>query len=266
MNSSVQRRKIRSFCEYQRKAVVVVPTDEEYSQRLSAHSAIEGNVSESDLKEMKGISILHFIQYMCVYQQCLIEMSMITANFTAPWVGETFDAVEWVELDEEEGKKIIEKYNKEGKEAGFGQQATASKRPRLDKTEASSRETRDSRNNRDTRDHNRRNNCEYTLLFAIARYKLCCSMVYYYIFPDLDQDRGRNPPPRRGPNLSGWRGERPQRYIRHGYALPPWRLRGRPGPAMIRGVDRRAGVVDRRSGNDRNRSVAPRQGGWGSMR
>ncbi|CAL1683064.1 unnamed protein product [Lasius platythorax] len=215
--SSVQRRKIRNFCEYQRKAVVVVPTDEEFNQRLSAHNAIEGNVSESDLKEMK-------------------------ANFTAPSVGETFDAVEWVGLDEEEGKKLIEKYNKESKEAGFGQQPTTTKRPRLDKTEVSNRETRDSRNNRDTRDH-RRNNY---------------------------QDRGRNPP-WRGSNMGGWRGERPQRggYMRHtgGYAPPhtPWRVRGRGGPAMIRGVDRRVGAVDRRSGNDRNRSVVPRQGGWGPV-
>lgn len=215
--SSVQRRKIRTFCEYQQKAVVVLPTDEEYNQRLSAHDAIEGNVSESDLKEMK-------------------------ANFTAPLVGEIFDEVEWVGLNEEEGKKLIEKYNKEGKEAGFSQQPSATKPPRLDKTEVSSRETRDSRNSRDTRDH-RRNNY---------------------------QDRGRNPP-WRGPNMGGWRGERPQRggYMRHtgGYGPPhtPWRLRGRGGPAMIRGVDRRVGSVDRRLGNDRNRSVAPRQGGWGSM-
>lgn len=55
--SSVQRRKMRTFCEYQRKAIVVIPADEEYNQRLSAHNAIEGNVSESDLKEMKGIHI-----------------------------------------------------------------------------------------------------------------------------------------------------------------------------------------------------------------
>lgn len=215
--SSVQRRKIRNFCEYQRKAVVVIPTDEEYNQRLSAHNAIEGDVSESDLKEMK-------------------------ANFTAPSVGENFDAVEWVGLDEEDGKKLIEKYNKEGKEAGFGQQSSTAKRPHLDKTEASNRETRDSRNNRDTRDH-RRNNY---------------------------QDRGRNPP-WRGPNMGGWRGERPQRggYMRHsgGYGHPhtPWRLRGRGGHAMIRGVDRRVGNVDRRSGNDRNRSVVPRQGSWGPV-
>lgn len=52
--SSVQRRKMRNFCGYQRKAVVIIPTDEEYSQRLSMHNAIEGNASESNLTEMKG--------------------------------------------------------------------------------------------------------------------------------------------------------------------------------------------------------------------
>ncbi|KAL0129628.1 hypothetical protein PUN28_001710 [Cardiocondyla obscurior] len=211
--SSVQRRKMRNFCEYQRKAIVVIPADEEYNQRLSMHSAIEGNTSEFNLTEMK-------------------------ANFTAPSVGELFDTVEWVGLDEEEAKKLIEKYNKEGKDAGFSQQSTT-KRPRLDKTE-SNKETRDSRNNRDNRD--RRNNY---------------------------QDRGRNP--WRGANMGGWRGERPQRggYMRHagggGYGPHPvpWRLRGR-GPAMARGTDRRMPGGDRRS-NDRNRTVAPRQGGWGSM-
>ncbi|XP_011156492.1 heterogeneous nuclear ribonucleoprotein U isoform X2 [Solenopsis invicta] len=212
--SSVQRRKMRNFCGYQRKAIIVLPTNEEYNQRLSTHNAIEGKVSESKLMEMK-------------------------ANFTAPLAGESFDTVEWIGLDEEEGKKLIEKYNKEGKDAGFSQQSAA-KRPRLDKTEGN-KETRDSRNNRDTRD--RRNNY---------------------------QDRGRNPS-WRGANMGGWRGERPQRggYMRHtgGYGPPvPWRLRGRGGPAMVRGgTDRRMGGVDRRPGNDRNRSVAPRQGGWGSM-
>jgi len=50
--SSVQRRKMRNFCGYQRKAIVVIPTDEEYNQRLS--NAIEGNASEYNLTEMKG--------------------------------------------------------------------------------------------------------------------------------------------------------------------------------------------------------------------
>ncbi|XP_018045374.1 PREDICTED: heterogeneous nuclear ribonucleoprotein U-like isoform X1 [Atta colombica] len=211
--SSVQRRKMRNFCGYQRKAIVVIPTDKEYNQRLSMHNTIEGNSLVSNLTEMK-------------------------ANFTAPSVGEFFDVVEWTGLGEEEAKKLVEKYNKEGKDAGFSQQPPT-KQPRLDKTE-SIKETRDSRNNRDTRD--RRNNY---------------------------QDRGRNSS-WRGSNMGGWRGERPQRggYMRHtgGYGPPPvpWRLRGRGGSAMARS-DRRMGGIDRRSGNDRNRSVAPRQGGWGSM-
>ncbi|XP_014480328.1 PREDICTED: heterogeneous nuclear ribonucleoprotein U isoform X2 [Dinoponera quadriceps] len=216
--SSVQRRKMRYFCGYQRKAIVIVPADEEYIQRLLTHDAGK-SIPDLNLMEMK-------------------------ANFIAPSVGEFFDAVEWVGLNEEESKKLIEKYNKEGKEAGFGQQQPA-KRARFDKNEAGNREIRDSRNNRDIpRDHrDRRNNY---------------------------QDRGgRNPPWRGGNNMGGWRGDRPQRggYMRHssGYGPPgPWRMRGRGGPVM-RGADRRSSGVDRRQGNDRNRSVATRQGGWSHM-
>lgn len=88
-------------------------------------------------------------------------------------MGEYFDAVEWVGLDEEEAKKLIEKYNKEGKDAGLNQQSTT-KRPRLDKTE-SNKDTRDSRN-RDNRD--RRNNCELLLLlFTIIYYIILYCML-----------------------------------------------------------------------------------------
>lgn len=52
--SSAQRRKMRNFYGYQRKAIVVIPTDEEYNKRLSTHNALEGNASESNLTEMKG--------------------------------------------------------------------------------------------------------------------------------------------------------------------------------------------------------------------
>ncbi|XP_020294634.1 heterogeneous nuclear ribonucleoprotein U isoform X2 [Pseudomyrmex gracilis] len=209
---SVQRRKMRNFCGYQRKAVVVIPTDEEYKQRLSTHDAIERNTS-SNIDELK-------------------------ANFAAPSAGESFDEVEWIGLDEENGKKLIEKYNKEGKEAGFNQQPVA-KRSRFDNKSESNRNIRDSRNNRD----NRRNNY---------------------------QDRSRNSV-WRGAGMGGWRGDRPQRggYMRHAgsYGPPhaPWRLRGRGGPAMIRGADRRHGGIERRAGNDRNRHVSPRQGNWGSV-
>ena len=78
-------------------------------------------------------------------------------------MGEFFDVVEWTGLGEEEAKKLVEKYNKEGKDAGFSQQPPI-KQPRLDKTE-SIKETRDSRNNRDTRD--RRNNCKYFIIIIV---------------------------------------------------------------------------------------------------
>lgn len=54
--SSVQRRKMRVFHGYHRKAVVVVPTDEEFNQRLSTHETFEGkSTSDSKIMEMKGI-------------------------------------------------------------------------------------------------------------------------------------------------------------------------------------------------------------------
>lgn len=61
---------------------------------------------------------------------------------------------------------MIEKYNKEGKDAGYGQQQ-ANKRPRFDRSD-NHRESRDSRQNsrdsRDSRDHrDRRNNCKHEM-------------------------------------------------------------------------------------------------------
>lgn len=89
-------------------------------------------------------------------------------------MGESFDAVEWIGLDVEEAKKLIEKYNKEGKDAGFSQQSMA-KRPRLDKTEGN-KETRDSRNSRD-----RRNNCKYCLYYSVLFIvKYCNTILHAY--------------------------------------------------------------------------------------
>lgn len=45
---------MRNFCGYQRKAIVVIPADEEYNQRLSMYNTIEGNSLVSNLTEMKG--------------------------------------------------------------------------------------------------------------------------------------------------------------------------------------------------------------------
>ena len=61
---------------------------------------------------------------------------------------------------------MIEKYNKDAKEAGFGQQQ-ANKRSRFEKADhhRDSRNSRDSRESRDSRDSrdNRRSSCEYKI-------------------------------------------------------------------------------------------------------
>lgn len=56
MYASAQRRKIRPFEGFQRKAIVIVPTDEEYKARYDKRTADEGKeVPDSAVLEMKGI-------------------------------------------------------------------------------------------------------------------------------------------------------------------------------------------------------------------
>ncbi|XP_076757593.1 uncharacterized protein LOC143427389 [Xylocopa sonorina] len=224
---SAQRRKMKNFYGYQKRAVVIVPSEEEFKSRSVKHKPVDGKeITDSMLLEMK-------------------------ANFRAPVVGESFDVVNWVELDQEEGGKLIEMYNKEGKEAGYGEQQT-SKRPRIDSRSEDTHEGRnDGRSNRDNRDNreyrDRRNNYS---------------------------DRNRNPVWRGGGsggggggggNNMGWR-DRPSRasgHVRHGggYGPPmPRRRRGVPIPLVHRGMNRRGGNVDRRGGNDRGRALVARQG------
>lgn len=203
---SAQRRKLKNFCGYQRKAVVIVPSEEEFKSRIAKHKPIDGKeITDSMILEMK-------------------------ANFRAPVVGASFDVVDWVELNQEEGEKLIEKYNKEGKDAGYGGQRI--KRARNDSRSENTHESRgDIRSNRDNRDYrDRRSN-----------------------YPD----RNRNPVWR---GNMGWR-DRPQRggggHIRHGsgYGPPmPRRRRGVPIPLVHRGMSRRGGNIDRRGGNDRGRA------------
>lgn len=55
MFASAQRRKIKGFGEFQRKAVIVVPSDEDYTARVEAcKNDIDKDNSEHDLNEMKG--------------------------------------------------------------------------------------------------------------------------------------------------------------------------------------------------------------------
>ncbi|XP_064490069.1 heterogeneous nuclear ribonucleoprotein U-like protein 1 [Ornithodoros turicata] len=90
---SAQRRKMRPFEGFKRKAVVIVPTDEEYLKRCAKREKEEG-------KDVPDIAVL--------------EMK---ANFTLPEKGNLFDEVEYTELKPEEAKDLVKKYNDEGRAA-----------------------------------------------------------------------------------------------------------------------------------------------------
>lgn len=50
-------------------------------------------------------------------------MIVCLANFRLPEEGEHFDEVRFIEMSREESQPLVEQYNKEGRAAGFGQQA-----------------------------------------------------------------------------------------------------------------------------------------------
>ena len=55
MYASARRRKMQPFEGFSRRAVVVVPSDEDYKTRLEAQQKVEGKeVPESAIYEMKG--------------------------------------------------------------------------------------------------------------------------------------------------------------------------------------------------------------------
>ena len=113
---------MRSFNGFQKKAIVIVPSDEEFKERIKKRKESDESFQESLILEMK-------------------------AGFCAPVVGESFESVEYVELEEEEAKKVIENYNEEGKTAGYGPNKPHHKRHRYDSKD---------RNNRD-----KRSGCKY---------------------------------------------------------------------------------------------------------
>ncbi|XP_050722479.1 heterogeneous nuclear ribonucleoprotein U-like protein 1 isoform X2 [Eriocheir sinensis] len=94
---SAQRRKMKGFAGFKRRAVVICPTDEDLKKRTEKREKEEGkDVPEKAVLEMK-------------------------ANFKLPEEGELFDSVEFIEVQREESQKLVEQYNKEGEDAGFGQ-------------------------------------------------------------------------------------------------------------------------------------------------
>ncbi|KAG8184443.1 hypothetical protein JTE90_026361 [Oedothorax gibbosus] len=90
---TAQRRKMRNFEGFIRKAVVVVPTDVEYKRRCDKRDQEEG-------KEVPDHAVL--------------EMK---ANFKLPEVNDIFNDVVYTELQKEDAEKLVIQYNEEGKAA-----------------------------------------------------------------------------------------------------------------------------------------------------
>ncbi|XP_074786865.1 heterogeneous nuclear ribonucleoprotein U-like protein 1 [Athene noctua] len=91
---SAQRRKMRPFEGFQRKAIVICPTDQDLRDRTVKRTDEEGkDVPDHAVLEMK-------------------------ANFTLPEAGEFLDAVLFVELQREEAETLVRQYNEEGRNAG----------------------------------------------------------------------------------------------------------------------------------------------------
>uniref|UniRef100_A0A8C5B9Y7 Uncharacterized protein n=1 Tax=Gadus morhua TaxID=8049 RepID=A0A8C5B9Y7_GADMO len=91
---SAQRRKMRPFEGFQRKAIVVCPTDEDLKERTLKQTDEQGkDVPDHAVLEMK-------------------------ANFTLPESGDFLDDVKFPELEREEADKLVKEYNEEGRKAG----------------------------------------------------------------------------------------------------------------------------------------------------
>ncbi|XP_071193942.1 heterogeneous nuclear ribonucleoprotein U-like protein 1 isoform X2 [Salvelinus alpinus] len=91
---SAQRRKMRPFEGFQRKAIVICPTDEDLKERTLKRTDEEGkDVPDHAVLEMK-------------------------ANFVLPEAGEFLDNVTFIELQREEADTLVKQYNEEGRKAG----------------------------------------------------------------------------------------------------------------------------------------------------
>jgi len=96
--ANAQKRKVRPFEGMQRKAIVIVPSEEDFKARTEAQEKAEcKDVPDNAVMEMK-------------------------ANFALPEEGEEspFKEIIFTELPREEASKLVEEYNKDAKAKGFG--------------------------------------------------------------------------------------------------------------------------------------------------
>ncbi|XP_037533652.1 heterogeneous nuclear ribonucleoprotein U-like protein 1 [Nematolebias whitei] len=91
---SARRRKMRPFEGFQRKAIVICPTDEDFKERALKQTNEQGkDVPDHAVLEMK-------------------------ANFSLPDPCDFLEDVTFVELQRDEATKLLKEYNEEGKKAG----------------------------------------------------------------------------------------------------------------------------------------------------
>ncbi|XP_053577616.1 heterogeneous nuclear ribonucleoprotein U-like protein 1 [Bombina bombina] len=91
---TAQKRKMRPFEGFQRKAIVICPTDADLLDRIVKRTDEEGkDVPDSAVLEMK-------------------------ANFSLPEAGDFLNEVIYIEMQKEEAEVLVRQYNEEGKRAG----------------------------------------------------------------------------------------------------------------------------------------------------
>jgi len=80
---------MKLFDNWQRRAIVIIPSDQVYIERMSIAEKSGREICTSLIDDMK-------------------------ANFTLPKQCDYIDSVEYIQLNEEEASKLLEIYNKEG--------------------------------------------------------------------------------------------------------------------------------------------------------